>query len=157
MVYFTMESSLKDLTIQIQATCWLVFFVLRKLSDQRGLKTRSTTAKQIYQPRGHDGSKCSDTVCTEGQPLVLHNPNSPCLHVLFFYYHSNYLFQFSFFSKSPGCHMTSPGHIVGCIIDVLKSWWLNLCSHLCPHFLLKIYHICAWNWSPSALFVLYST
>jgi hypothetical protein len=39
----------EGLTIQIRETCWLVFFLVHMLYDQRGLKTRSSTAKQIYQ------------------------------------------------------------------------------------------------------------
>lgn len=77
------------------------------------------------------------------------------LHVLFFYYHSNYLFQFSFSLRVPGCHVIASGPIP----TILLGWSRGY--HWCieklvikplftfgPTVFTKNTHICAWNWRP---------
>jgi hypothetical protein len=73
-----MESSLKFLTIQIHATCWLVFLLIHKLYYQRGLENtidhrKTDLSIPIYRMK-LDSSKCSDIVCIEGRSLVLAPP-----------------------------------------------------------------------------------
>ena len=92
-----MESTLKFLTLQVLATCWLVLLLVHMLYHRRGLKNtighRKTDLSIQYYRTGLDSSKCSDIVCVciEGRPLVLSPP-------LYFMFYSSIIILIIFFS-----------------------------------------------------------